>query len=63
VSRTYGYLHPRPEDPARCIVSVQPPGLWGIGESHQCYRKRGHGPNGEYCKQHAKLNEVTPTDQ
>lgn len=20
----------------------------------QCGRKRGHGPNGEYCKQHAK---------
>ncbi len=21
---------------------------------YQCTRKRGHGPNGDYCKQHAK---------
>jgi hypothetical protein len=21
---------------------------------YQCSRKRGHGPNGEFCKQHAK---------
>jgi hypothetical protein len=25
---------------------------------HQCNRKRGHGPNKEYCKQHAQ--KVTP---
>jgi len=24
---------------------------------HQCYKKRGHGPNGIYCRQHAKLAE------
>ena len=22
---------------------------------YQCSRKRGHGPNGEYCRQHAKM--------
>ena len=21
---------------------------------HQCLRKRGHGPHGAYCKQHAR---------
>lgn len=41
-----------PEDPNRCIEKVYPKQLWEV--SHQCQRKRGHGPNGEYCKQHAK---------
>lgn len=40
-----------PEDPTRCIKEVWDPNGW---LSHQCRRKRGHGPNGEYCKQHAK---------
>ncbi len=53
--RKYGYLHRRAEDVTRCIATVTPAGLAGIGDSHQCYRKRGHGPNGEHCKQHAKL--------
>ena len=56
--RKYGHWQSKPEDTTRCIVAVTPPGLWGIGEWHQCYRKRGHGPNGEYCKQHAKTAEV-----
>jgi len=39
------------EDPDRCIASVPTyPVL-----THQCLRKRGHGPNGEYCRQHAKM--------
>lgn len=38
-----------PEDLTRC---VQPVYDWHI--SHQCRRKRGHGPGGRYCKQHAK---------
>jgi len=38
-----------PEDPTRCIAEV-----WDGWFSHQCKRKRGHGPNAEYCKQHAK---------
>lgn len=24
---------------------------------YQCRRKRGHGPDGQYCKQHAKRYE------
>ncbi len=38
------------EDITRCIKKV-------FGDSfinHQCSRKRGHGPEGLYCKQHAK---------
>lgn len=40
------------EDKARCIMCVSVPGRWI--SFHQCFRKRGHGPKGEYCKQHAK---------
>ena len=40
----------RPEDKNRCIVAVH--GFSYI--THQCCRKRGHGENGLYCKQHAK---------
>lgn len=41
-----------PEDPARCVEEVWngPRGM----TSSQCSRKRGHGPNNEWCKQHAK---------
>jgi hypothetical protein len=45
-----------PEDPTRCIEEVWPTdGLW---ISYQCSRKRGHGPDGLYCKQHAKKHEA-----
>jgi hypothetical protein len=37
-----------PEDKMRCITEVYE----GIGRAHQCPRKRGHGPDGLYCKQH-----------
>jgi len=43
-----------PEDPERCIHEVWPR-RWPF--SRQCYRKRGHGPDGLYCKQHAKMQE------
>ena len=43
-----------PEDTARCIESVPDSGGW---IPHQCSRKRGHGPNGEWCKQHGKREE------
>lgn len=40
-------------DDSRCCVRV-----WSVvgrgSEAHQCTRNRGHGPNGDYCKQHAK---------
>jgi hypothetical protein len=40
------------QDPYRCIEEVWPTdGSW---IPYQCCRKRGHGPNGLYCKQHAK---------
>lgn len=43
-----------PEDKTRCIEEVIP--LSNLGwASHQCYRKRGHGKDGLYCKQHAKM--------
>lgn len=40
-----------PEILTRCVAEVYSPVGW---HSYQCSRKRGHGPNGEYCKQHAK---------
>lgn len=44
------------EDPARCIESVTPARQW---TSQQCAKKRGHGPDGKYCKQHAtKLEKI-----
>ena len=42
-----------PEDESKCIVQVSGTGMKGfIGK--QCSRKRGHGLDGLYCKQHAK---------
>lgn len=42
-----------PEDKTRCVESVRDQ----FGPvSRQCTRNRGHGKNGEYCKQHAKKN-------
>jgi len=41
------------QDPARCIVTVGGDSLWGAANAHQCGRKRGHGPNRDYCRQHA----------
>lgn len=38
-----------PEDLTLCAEEV-----WDNWLTHQCSRKRGHGLNGEYCKQHAK---------
>jgi hypothetical protein len=41
------------EDPARCIVEVSATEAFGF--YHQCSRKRGYGPSGLYCKQHANM--------
>ena len=56
VKRRYGVWNGcpkgKPEDPTHCIEEV-----WLSGSSwipYQCSRKRGHGPDGLYCKQHAK---------
>ena len=40
------------EDITRCIEEVSDSTGWHY---HQCCRKRGHGPNGDYCKQHGKI--------
>lgn len=44
----------RLEVATRCIQHV-----WGKYRDRQCSRERGHGPDGLYCKQHAKKLEVT----
>ena len=49
--RRYGIRGSVPEDPERCIEGVWETGGWGC---YQCSRKRGHGPDGCYCRQHAK---------
>jgi len=46
--RTYGSSN-YPEDKNRCVESVRD----GYYEPRQCGRRRGHGANGEYCRQHA----------
>lgn len=46
----------RPEDPTRCVEEVWN-GPRGMTAS-QCSRKRGFGPDGEWCKQHAKQKEM-----
>lgn len=38
------------EDFDRCVKTVA-----GGGWVYQCSRKRGHGKDGLYCKQHAKM--------
>ncbi len=43
------------EDFDRCIKEVRGDG-W---ISYQCLRKRGHGKDKLYCKQHAKMMEVS----
>jgi hypothetical protein len=52
--RWAGNPNGKPEDVTLCAESV-PGGAFGIGR--QCYRKRGHGAHGEYCRQHAKKYE------
>ena len=39
-------------DATRCAAEV-----WDGYETRQCARKRGHGPHGAYCKQHADALE------
>ena len=41
-----------PENVRRCVKEVAD-GCRSV-LSHQCIRTRGHGPAGEYCKQHAR---------
>jgi len=39
----------------RCVIEVWPRDSRMI--PYQCHRRRGYGPSGEYCKQHAKKKE------
>ena len=54
VTRRYGKWAGCPqgtaEDATRCIESV----YGGFCVPHQCTRKRGHGKDGMFCKQHGK---------
>ena len=45
----------RPELPDNCIDEKRRTDRWDKGT--QCSRKRGHGPDGLHCKQHAKRYE------
>lgn len=51
----------KPENPIQCIKEVWPSGSYGW-VPHQCSRKRGHGPDGLYCKQHAKKHNMEVND-
>jgi hypothetical protein len=42
----------RPEDKTRCIEEVWPRANTWV--PYQCSRPRGHGPDGLWCKQHAR---------
>ncbi len=53
--RKYGSYHV-PEDPTRCVEEV----FSHYKSLHQCTRKRGHGPGGWYCRQHAKSIIILP---
>lgn len=46
----------QPENVTRCVEQVH---RSFTAISGQCSRKRGHGPCGEYCKQHAKWQRIT----
>jgi hypothetical protein len=43
-----------PEDKTRCVEEVTDFTGW---HPYQCSRKRGYGPDGLYCRQHAKRLE------
>lgn len=53
--RWAGNPNGQPEDVTRCIQEIWGGDAWSRGS--QCQRKRGHGPNGLYCKQHARMIE------
>ena len=42
-----------PERVTDCVVAVGGGSAWGPANERQCSRKRGHGPDGLYCKAHA----------
>jgi hypothetical protein len=44
----------RQEDVLCCIEEVWSNERWSP-RGYQCQRKRGHGPNGLFCKQHGRM--------
>ena len=42
-----------PYNPERCAYEV-----WHNMTAYQCLRSPGYGPDGLYCKQHARIMEV-----
>jgi hypothetical protein len=48
-------MSPFPRDETRCLTMVGAPPHYL--HFHQCKRKRGHGPDGKFCKQHGKLED------
>lgn len=64
-NRRYGQWAGNPngiaEDDTRCREEVWPRDGW---MPYQCRRKRGHGPKGEFCKQHARrLAEIREKEE
>lgn len=57
----YGRTSARPHgtagDPRRCVEEV--PGRFA---GRQCSRRRGHGPGGRYCPQHAAALDRAAAD-
>ena len=58
--RHYGSSSPsnpkgQPKDPERCIAEVSDLERWS--RFYQCSRPRGHGPTGQFCRQHAPVRE------
>ena len=49
----------RPQMPDTCIKEVHRRGGAAYGMvGEQCSRKNGHGPDGDWCKQHAKAAQA-----
>ena len=48
----------RTEKIADCVEAMPDQSTFNGMVTKQCSRKRGHGPDGLYCKQHAKRHDV-----
>jgi hypothetical protein len=47
------------EVPGYCVAEIPvKPDPDALNTPYQCYRPRGHGPGGLFCKQHAKMAEA-----
>ena len=63
-TRRYGVWAGRPagtpRDPARCAQEIRSRHVGDVGR--QCTRRRGLGPGGEFCAQHARAAERLGVD-